>query len=337
MSDDPADSPFPPIPPPVIPKVTVGDFVRAAAGKLALEVVCCPDGLEHVIGEPLLHRPGLAFAGFYPRFPNRRLQLIGLSEHEYLESLGDAQRQAQVERFFEFGVPGIVFTWGLPVFPEFIRLAGEHGTPILTTAIETPHFTNTASILLEDLSTPTAKVHGTLLHVSGLGVLIEGKAGLGKSETALGLIKRGHSLVADDFTCLHRDTDGRLIGRASHVTREYMEIRGVGIIHVPSIFGVASVTASTQVDFVVSLVSQADGGDNLVDRTGDNETYRQFVGVPVRQIILAVMPGRDLANLVEVAAMEYKLRVAGRVAHRDLEARIKQLHSQNPTQGTPPT
>jgi len=323
-------SPFPTIPTPAPPKVTVGDFVKAASGKLALEVVCCPEGLGRVIGEPLLHRPGLALAGFYPRFPNRRLQLIGLSEHEYLCSLDEEERCEKIQRFFEFDVPGIIFTWGHEVFPEFIRLARERGIPILATVVESPHFTNTATILLEDLSTPTINVHGTLLLVAGLGVLIEGKAGLGKSETALSLIKRGHSLVADDYTCLRRDTDGRLIGRASPVTREYMEIRGVGIIHAPSIFGVASVADAAQIDFVVSLVSEADGGDNLVDRTGDNETYRNFLGVQVRQIIVTVMPGRDLANLVEVAAMEYKLRAAGRVAHRDLDARIKHIHHPSP-------
>jgi len=323
---DPSPFTFSPFPG-ITPKVTVDDFLKAARDKLGMDVLAGRNGLHRVIEEPIIHRPGLALAGFYPHFPHRRLQLFGLSEHEYLQTLDEPKRNALMARLFEFDMPGLVFTWGLPVFPEIIRLAEHRALPILSTAVETVHFTNTATLLLEDLATPTAKIHATLLHVAGLGVLIEGKAGLGKSETALGLIKRGHALVADDLTCLRRDTDGRLIGRASPVTREYMEIRGVGVIHVPSIFGVASVTDSTQIDFVVSLVSQGDGGDNLVDRTGDNETYRNFLGVPVRQIIVAVAPGRDLVNLVETAAMEYKLRAAGRVAHRELDARIKQIHT----------
>ena len=318
---------FPDSPPAAAPKVTVEHFLNAARGKLGIEVLGGREGLRRVIGETLLHRPGLPLAGFFPHFPHRRLQLFGLSEHEYLQSLDAGRRESILARFFEFEIPAIVITWGQSVLPEISRFAEERGVPILSTALETPHFINSATIILEDLSTPTAKIHATLLHVAGLGVLIEGKAGLGKSETALALIKRGHALVADDLTCLRRDTDGRLIGRASPVTREFMEIRGVGLIHVPSIFGVASVTDATEVNFVVSLVSQADGGDNLVDRTGDNETYRTFLGVPVRQIIIAVAPGRDLGNLVETAAMEYKLRAAGRVAHRELDARIKQFNS----------
>jgi len=312
----------------ITPKVTVDDFLNAARGKLGIEILGGKKGLHRVIEEPLLHRPGLALAEFYSHFPFRRLQLFGLSECEYLQTLGPETRAARMARLFEFNMPGLVFTWGQPAFPEIIRLAEEHALPILSTKVETVHFTNTATLLLEDLSTPACKVHATLLHVAGLGVLIEGKPGLGKSETALGLIKRGHALVADDLTCLRRDTDGNLIGRASPVTREYMEIRGVGLIHVPSIFGAGSVTDSSRIDFVITLVSQDDGGDNLVDRTGDNETYRTFLGVHVRQIIIAVAPGRDLVNLVETAAMEYKLRAAGRVAHRELDARIKQLHTQ---------
>jgi len=327
---------FPPIPPVVVPRVAVKDFLHAAQGKLGIEVLGGKQGLNRVIEEPMIHRPGLPLAGFYKYFPFRRLQLIGLSEHEYLQTIDAAEREDILARFYEFELPGVIFTWGLPVFPEIFRLAEERGIPILTTAVETPHFTNAATILLEDLAAPTAKIHGTLLHVAGLGVLIEGKSGLGKSETALALIKRGHSLVADDLTCLRRDTDGKLIGRASPVTREYMEIRGVGVIHAPSIFGVASVTDATEINFVVSLVSQSDGGDNLVDRAGDNETFRTFLGVPVRQIIVSVAPGRDLANLVEIAAMEYKLRAAGRVAHRELDARIKNVHTLPPSQGTPP-
>lgn len=311
----------------VLPKVTVADFIGAARDKLGLEVLAGREGLHRIIEETLLHRPGLALAGFYPRFPYRRIQLIGLSEYEYLQTLEEAARCDLFARLFDFKMPCLVFTWGQAVFPEVLRLAEKHALPVLSTKVESIHFTNTATLLLEELAAPTAKVHATLLQVSGLGVLIEGKAGLGKSETALGLIKRGHALVADDLTCLRRDTDGRLIGCASHLTREYMEIRGVGIIHVPSIFGVASLTESTPIDFVVTLVSQDDGGDNLVDRTGDNESYRNFLSVPVRQIIIAVAPGRDLVNLVETAAMEYKLRSIGRVAHRELDARLKQHYS----------
>lgn len=336
-SEIPDNIHLPPLPPPVnrpVPKVTVEDFLNAARDKLGIEVVGGRLGLHRVIEETLLHRPGLALAGFYRRFPYRRIQLIGLSEYEYLQSLDPGVRREQFTRFFQSEMPCIVITWGQPVFPELIELAEKHALPLLVSKVETIHFTNTATIILEDLAAPTAKIHATLLHVAGLGVLIEGKAGLGKSETALGLIKRGHALVADDLTCLRRDNNGRLIGASSPVTREYMELRGLGIIHVPSIFGVASVTEATQIDFVITLVNQADGGDLLVDRTGDNDAKREFLGVKIPQIVIAVAPGRDLVNIVETSAMEYKLRSAGHTAHKELDARIKYFHAgPSPAQG----
>ncbi|MCL1887742.1 MAG: HPr(Ser) kinase/phosphatase [Kiritimatiellaeota bacterium] len=326
----PEHPPPPPPAPGVTPKVTVGDFVRAAHDKLGLEVAGGRDGLDRVIEEPVLHRPGLPLAGFYKHFPFRRIQLIGQSEYEYLQSLDDGLRAERIAAFCGFDMPCVVITWGNPPFPELLALAGQRRIPVLSTVFDALHFTNTATLLLEELSAPVAGVHATFLLVAGLGVLIEGKAGLGKSETALGLIKRGHALVADDLTRLRRDTDGRLIGRAAPSTREYMEIRGLGIIHVPSIFGIASVTDAAEVNFLITLVSQDDGGDDLVDRAGDNIAFREFLGVRVPQIIISVAPGRDIVNIVETAAMEYKLRASGHTAHKELDARLKSRNTGQP-------
>jgi HPr kinase/phosphorylase len=181
---------------------------------------------------------------------------------------------------------------------------------------------------MEDLCSPRIKVHGTMLEVAGMGVLIEGPPGIGKSETALGLIKHGHALVADDCTLLARDGNGNIIGSAVDVTRYYMEIRGLGIIYVPSIFGVSAVRGAKQVDLVVTLMpqkSETDGSE--LDRTGENDLRRNFLGVDIPQVVLPVAPGRDLVNVVETVAQEYKLRLAGQVAYRDLDAQIRRRNS----------
>ena len=164
------------------------------------------------------------------------------------------------------------------------------------------------------------------LPLIGVGVFIEGAAGLGKSETALGLIKRGHALVADDLTLLRRDSNNNLLGSAMPVTQYYMEIRGIGIIHVPSIFGVAAVRGEKQVDLVVTLKRQGEA-DAELDRTGMEQLSREFLGVSVPQLVIPVAPGRDLVNLVETAAQEHKLRLSGFVAVRELDTRIKRHHA----------
>jgi HPr kinase/phosphorylase len=165
-----------------------------------------------------------------------------------------------------------------------------------------------------------------MLEVAGVGVFIEGAAGLGKSETALGLIKRGHALVADDLTQFRRDSNNTLLGSALPVTQYFMEIRGIGIIHVPSIFGVAAVRGEKQVDLVVTLKRQGEA-DAELDRTGMDDLRREFLGVEVPQLVIPVALGRDLVNLVETAAQEHKVRSSGFVAVSELESRIKRHHS----------
>jgi HPr kinase/phosphorylase len=218
-----------------------------------------------------------------------------------------------------------VFTRGLDVFPEILAVAERLGVPVLKSEMETRDFLRQATFLLEELDAPRCKVYGTMMEVSGMGIFIEGAPGLGKSETALGLIKRGHALVADDLTQFRRDSNGRLIASALNVTKFFMEIRGIGIIYVPAIFGVTAVRGEKHVDLVITLMRQADV-DAELDRTGTEDLKREFLGIAVPQRIVPVAPGRDLVNLVETAAQEYKLRTTGYVAVSELDARIKQQH-----------
>ncbi len=311
---------------PKLSPVSVNLFYEQGRERLSLELVAGGEGLDRVIREAALNRPGLALAGFYRYFARHRIQVIGLAEHAYLSALDAAERVARMEVLFHNRAPCVVFARGKRLFPELVELAERFRVPLLHTPMVTGHFMNAATIIMEDLTAPRCKVHGTMMEVVGLGVMLEGQPGIGKSETALGLIKRGHALVADDLTQLRCDNSGRLLGAALAVTRHYMEIRGLGIIYVPSIFGAAAVRGEKHLDLVVTLMRQAEV-DAEVDRCGDTQLFREFLGVRVPQVVLPVAPGRDLINIVETVAQEYKLRFSGQVAYRDLDERIKRHHT----------
>jgi len=307
-------------------RVTVGQFLKIGRDRLGLDLAAGEAGMERVIIEPVVHRPGLALSGFYEHFAWKRIQVVGMAEYAYLSSLPEALRVQRFEELFALKIPCMVFTRGKRVFPEVLRVAERDGVAVLRSSMVTRHFMHTATFVLEDLHAPRCKVHGTMLEVAGVGVFIEGAAGLGKSETALGLIKRGHALVADDLTLLRRDSNNKLLGSALAVTQYYMEIRGIGIIYVPAIFGVAAVRGEKQVDLVVTLKRQGEA-DAELDRTGTEELKRDFLGVSIPQLVIPVAPGRDLVNLVETAAQEHKLRLSGYVAVRELDSQIKQHHA----------
>ncbi len=278
-------------------------------------------GLTRRICEPTLNRPQLALAGFYEYFAHRRIQLIGLAEHAYLSHLGDAMRRDRLQALFDADIPCLVFTRYKRVFPEVPRFGDAVGVPVLRTRMVTRHFVNAATLVMESLIAPRTKVQGTMLEVAGLGLLIEGAAGIGKSETALGLIKRGHALVADDVTALRRSGSGRLMGAPVDVIRNHINIRGIGIIHVPSVFGVAAVRGEKQLDLIVQLKRQSEL-EKMEPIDGDD--YRELLGGRVPRISIPVAPGRDLVNIVETAAFEYKLRFSGFVAERALDERLKE-------------
>ena len=304
------------------PRITVRDFLKRGAERLSIELVAGEKGLDHVILEPAINRPGLAFAGFYDFFPFKRIQIIGHGEYLFLKSFPKEERLAKLEHFFSKHIPCVVYSRNRHPSSKVRALADKYSVPLLRTQMITGPFANAATIIMEDLSAPRIRMHGTMMEVAGIGVFIEGEPGIGKSETALGLIKHGHALVADDCTEFKPDSRGLLIGSAVEVTRYYMEIRGLGIIHVPSIFGVSSVRGAKQLNLVVTLKRQSETEADI-DRTGENNLRRTILGITVPQVIIPVAPGRELVNVVETVAQEYKLRMSGQVAYRNLDERIK--------------
>jgi len=289
-----------------------------------MELIAGENGLSRSITEAAINRPGLALSGFFRHFAHRRIQLLGLAEHAYLSSLSDKERRARLEAFFKKRMPCLVITRKKRVFSEITELAEQHKVPVIRSAMITKHFINAATLIMENLTAPKMKVQGTMVEIMGIGVLITGKSGLGKSDTALGLIKRGHALVADDITQLRLDSAGYVIGASVNVTRYHMEIRGLGIIHVPSLFGVGSVRGEKRLDLVATLLSTAErDAENVRER----RTTRELFGVEIPEVVIAVAPGRDLANVIETAALDQKLRYLGHDAAKELDQRLMDILS----------
>ena len=298
----------------------VREFLEAAQGDLDLEVASGEQYLDRQIREPALNRPGLALAGFMQYFANKRIQVVGLAELNYLKSLTVDERAARVKQFFDKSVPAVVVTRNRHV-PDEIHTSGEsHRVPVLKTGLITMDFINRATLLMESLSSPKMRFQGTMLEVMGIGVLLEGEPGIGKSETAIALVRRGHSLVSDDTTVLQRDNTGTVVGSSVDVTRFHTEIRGLGIIHVPSLFGVASMRLRMKLDLIVRLHHQLAGEE--VDRTGLTPKTRDIMGRAIPVLQLPVGPGRDISLIVEVAVMNEKLKQLGHNAAKELDEKL---------------
>jgi HPr kinase/phosphorylase len=303
--------------------VSVADVLQHGAESLHLELVAGSAGLPQRIREAAINRPGLAFTGFYQYFAHRRMQVLGLAEHSFLATLQDAERESRLREFFAKKIPCVVLSRHLRVFPEMRRLAEEFRVPVFRTRMVTKDFINAATIMMENLIAPRVNIQGTMVEIMGIGVLIEGKPGMGKSETALGLIKRGHALVSDDITALRLDSSGRVIGMPVSVTRYHMEIRGLGIVHVPSLFGVASVREEKKLDMVATLFEPGTREDE--PRGGEVRPMRTLLGMAIPQVLVRVAPGRDLVNLIETAALDHKLRRLGHDAAKELDDKLIRL------------
>ena len=311
------------------PRITVADFFEAGREPLELDWEANADqAVGREITEVALNRPGLALAGFLRYFAYRRIQVLGLAEMTYIGSLRPDERQ-QRYRILRH-VPAVVLSRGrhMPVYVR--KTAGELGIPVIRTRLVTGHFMNAGTVLLQNLSSPRIRVAGTMIEINGMGVLLEGEPGIGKSEIALALIKRGHSLVADDTTILTRDSTGTIQASAVEITREHMEIRGLGIIHVPRLFGVSSIRGAMRLDLIIRMRKPTPEEDDI-DRTGLDTATRNVLGVEIPLVTVPVAAGRDLTNVVEVAALNARLKQMGHDAARELDERLKMVLSRKET------
>jgi len=289
--------------------VTVERFYTGHADALQLKLVAGANGLKRIIREPTVNRPGLALAGFTKYFANKRVQVMGNAECHFLKSLPEAEREARYRQLFTYRIPCLVFCRGYHPDRIFLRLAEEHDVPVFKCPLITMKFINLATLALEGMFAPRGSEMGSMVDILGVGVIIKGESGIGKSECVLALLERGYSLVADDITRVYL-LDGReVMGTSSELTRNHMEVRGIGIINVQAMFGVRSIRHEKRVDLVITLKTWEDVPD--VDRLGMEEQYIQILGTDVTHMIIPVRPGRDLARLVEVAAFQTKLKLSG--------------------------
>ncbi len=303
---------------------TLADFLKAGRKTLSLKLVAGEQNLGREVKEAVVNRPGLALTGFFEHFASERLQLIGKSEMAYLRSIGPVARVERMRSLVEHGAYAFVFTSSQKPTAEEIDLAERLGAVIMCSSLSTKVFVHHCAFVLERLGAPKTSIYGTFVEVCGLGVLFEGDPGLGKSETALGLIKRGSALIADDLTCIRKDVgDNVLYGSASDSTAGFMEIRGIGIMHVPSIFGVTAVRGEKNLQLIITFrrLSEVRGE---IDRIGQTRKVKKILEVEVPNIIIPVSEGRDLVNLVETAAMQQKLIMSGCDPVEVLSNRLKQ-------------
>jgi HPr kinase/phosphorylase len=300
--------------------VTVERFYTGQSHNLPLKLVAGATGLKRIIREPTVNRPGLALAGFTRYFAHKRLQVIGNAESCFLKTISDTTRESRYANLFSHRIPGVIFSRNLIPDKVFLRAAEKAQVPIFITPMITMKFINLATIALEMLFAPRGSEMGSMVDILGVGVIIRGDSGIGKSESVLALIERGYSLVSDDITRVTL-LDGReIVGTSAELTRNHMEVRGIGIINVADMFGVRSIRSEKTVDLVVSLKQWEEVPD--VDRLGMEQEYVKILGLPVPHITIPVRPGRDLARLIEVAAFQIKLKGAGRNPAKELNDRL---------------
>lgn len=304
----------------VVDSITVQELVNAADNALQLNLVCGEKGLSRVIRDKSINRPALALTGFFKNFGAKRIQLFGAGEMSYMRELPASRQLEIMKRMVDKHVPCIVVSRHLLPTPAMEKLAEESGTPLFRTALSTKDFSAQTVLILEELFAPRVAEHGTLMDVKGIGTLIRGKSGVGKSECALALIERGHSLVADDLVYITLHSERHLVGKSSDLNRGYMECRGLGIVNISELFGIRSVRLEKEINLVVTFEEWKHGMDE--ERTGLERDVFDILGIRIPHIILPVRPGRDLARLVEVAAMIEALKHMGHDSAKEFNDRL---------------
>ena len=299
--------------------VTQSVMLDKFAYDLKLEIVYTGRGVV-TLASMSVERPGLQLAGgFFIYFDSRRILILGLSEYEDLRTFSSQERKGKIERLFEHGeLPCIMISRDLPALPELIETAKRYSCPIFRSPKMTTDVISDVYIYLNRLLAPSVTEHGVLMEVFGVGILLTGKSGVGKSETAMELIKRGHRLIADDNVII-KEIANELYGTAPEIIRYFMELRGIGIINVKSMYGSGSVLDEKNIQLIIQLENWQQGKE--YDRVGDQGSYAEYFDIKVPKITIPVSPGRNLAIIIEVAARNFRLKSMGYDASEELITR----------------
>jgi HPr kinase/phosphorylase len=312
----------------VTPKLTVGRLLDRMRDTLELEHVAPAEGLERIIENPNASSPGLVLAGYVDRFPAKRLQVLGETEITYLKSLDGEVRRRNLTKFFSFPIPCVFITKAQEPGPDLSDLAASAGVALIRSRLKTNEFYTRLKPWLEEEFAPTTNVHGSLADVFGVGLLFVGRSGIGKSECVLDLVERGHRLVADDLVIVRRRGRDVLIGRGHELQRHLMEIRGVGLVDIPSIFGVRAVRQQKRIEVVVQLEEW--NHDAPVDRTGLDGDTKTILEVDTPMVRVPLNPGKNITVIAEVIAMNHLLKYSGvDPAERFNERLMRQMRGRN--------
>lgn len=299
--------------------VPVDDLIK----ELELDIAYDGNSAEIDITTSDINRPGLQFSGFFDYFAQDRIQIIGKVEMTYLECMDSSLREERLDRFFRHDIPCVIISRNMDIPDYIMKSANRYKRPILRSKMVTTSLIHKLIIYIDSVLAPTTTRHGVLVDVYGVGVLLMGESGIGKSETALELVKRGHRLVADDAVDIKRVAENRLIGESPPLIRHFMEIRGVGIIDVKAMYGVGAVINNKPLDIVIFM--EIWDNKKEYDRLGLSQEYSEILGVKLPKIVIPVRPGRNLAIIVEVAARSWRLKNMGYFAAQELNDRLNTL------------
>ncbi|MBU8730841.1 HPr(Ser) kinase/phosphatase [Cytobacillus oceanisediminis] len=300
-------------------KVRTKDIIE----KFGLELIAGEEGINRPITTSDISRPGLEMAGYFDYYPAERIQLVGKTELSFIEKLNNSEREIRLERLCTDITPGIIVTRGLDIPDELIEAAERESVPLLRSKQKTTRFSSLLTNFLESKLAPTTAVHGVLVDIYGVGVLITGKSGVGKSETALELVKRGHRLVADDCVEIRQEDEDYLVGNSPELIEHLLEIRGLGIINVMTLFGAGAVRSYKKISVVMNL--ELWDPKKQYDRLGLDEEKMKIIDTEVTKLTIPVRPGRNLAVIIEVAAMNFRLKRMGMNAAEQFTNRLSDV------------
>ena len=304
---------------------TIERLYHSLKEKLRLKLLLPGVSLERKIRSAEIHRPGLAFTGYYNYFAFDRIQILGKTEVSFLHKLSARAKKKNLIKFFSYKIPCIIVSKNQKLPADFLKLAEERRVPIFKSPLQTSKLVSQITVFIEEENAPTLSLHGTFVDVYGTGILLLGKSSIGKSETALELVERGHRLVADDIVEIKRQSTDELLGSSCERIQHHMEIRGIGIVNVKTIFGVGAIRNHKKINLVVTLEHWDQ--KNEYERTGLETQYYEILGVKLPHLILPVRPGRNIPVLVEIAALNERLERMGDHSARELNRKLIEVMS----------
>ena len=300
--------------------VKVEQLVVDENAGLSLALLAGRVGLARRITVPRIQKPGLALTGYVEQVHPERVQVLGATEMSYLDRLTPEARRSGIANLVGLEPACICLTRGLPAPDELKRLCDEHGVALFSSPLMSSVFIDRVTKYLEDQLSPTTSIHGVLMDVLGVGILLLGKSGIGKSEAALDLVMRGHRLVADDIVDIRKRPPDTVFGSGSEIIKHHMEIRGLGIINIKDLFGIAAVRDTKKIELVVELVEWRE--DEEYDRLGVEDLTYKILDIEIPQIRIPVRPGRNMTSIIEVAARNQLLKIQGHHSAREFQDRL---------------